>query len=237
MQDILDRYTTLLREVDHWFAGCLRSHGGLIECRNGCSACCRGLFDITLLDALHLRMGFERLPEDVRRVVRLKARARLDDLTSRWPDFSAPWLLNRIPEEEWDDMMPEEDETPCPLLSDEGACLVYDHRPMTCRLNGIPLIDSSGEELFDEWCTLNFAGADPLTFADLRHPFNDLFAQELLMFRELTRRLLGEAVSELDTIIPAAVFIDGELVRQWWGKGQGGQLLREKSEGKDSGGN
>jgi hypothetical protein len=86
---------------------------------------------------------------------------------------------------------------------------------MTCRLNGIPLIDTSGEELFDEWCTLNFTETDPGGLSDIRHPFNDLFAQELLLFREMTRRLLGEAISELDTIIPAAVFIDVEMLRTW----------------------
>jgi Fe-S-cluster containining protein len=213
MQALLDRYGSLLREVDDWFAGCLERHERLITCNRGCSSCCRGLFDITLLDALYLRLGFDQLPDAVQRSVRLKARTRLDELTGRWPGFSAPWILNRIPETEWDAMMPEEDETPCPLLSEEGHCLVYDHRPMTCRLNGIPLIDTSGEELFDDWCTLNFTDNDPLAIKDLRHPFNDLFAQELLLFQEMTRCLLGEAISELDTIIPAAVFLDEDMIR------------------------
>ncbi|HEY4743431.1 MAG TPA: YkgJ family cysteine cluster protein [Desulfuromonadaceae bacterium] len=213
MQDILERYAALLGEVDRWFAGCLERHRDRIVCGQGCSACCRGLFDITLLDALFLRQGFDRLPDAVQQDIRLKAAARLDDITARWPAFTAPWILNPIPEEEWDAMMPDEDETPCVLLSAEGQCLVYDYRPMTCRLNGIPLIDTSGEELFDDWCTLNFTDHDPLAFEDLRHPFNDLFAQELLLFRELTRRLLGEAVSEMDTIIPAAVFLDEEMIR------------------------
>jgi hypothetical protein len=110
-------------------------------------------------------------------------------------------------------MMPEEDETPCPLLSDQGSCLVYDFRPMTCRLNGIPLIDTNGEELFDEWCSLNFADIDPTVLEDIRHPFNDLFTQELLLFRELTLRIFGVAVNELDTIIPAAVFLDEKIIR------------------------
>ena len=208
MQDILDRYGSLLSEVDSWFAGCLERHGDMITCARGCSECCRGLFDITLLDALYLRRGFDLLPETVQESVRVKAGARLAALTASFPTFISPWTLNHIPESEWDAIMPEEDETPCPLLSDDGICLVYTHRPMTCRLNGIPLIDSSGEELFDDWCTLNFTDADPLSLADLRHPFNELFAQELLLFREMTRRLLGKAVSELDTIIPAAVFIN-----------------------------
>jgi len=217
MQDVLERYGVLLREVDNWFAGCVGWHGDLISCTRGCSECCRGLFDITLLDALYLRQGFELLTEETQRKVLEKSRRRLDGLAATWPEFKSPWTLNHMPESTWDEMMPEEDETPCPLLSDDGHCLVYAHRPMTCRLNGIPLIDSSGEELFDEWCTLNFRDCDPLTFKDIRHPFNDLFGQELLLFRELTRRLLGEATSELDTIIPAAVLLDAEMLKNIMG--------------------
>jgi len=138
--------------------------------------------------------------------------SRLNALTINHPEFSAPWLLNPIPESEWDDIMPEDDETPCVLLSEEGACLVYDYRPMTCRLNGIPLIDASGEELFDEWCTMNFIDQDPRRMLDVRYPFRELFAQELLLFRELTERLLGKTFNEIDTLIPAAVCMDAETV-------------------------
>jgi len=212
VQDIFERYGSLLREVDAWFARNLQAHSARITCHRGCSACCRGLFDITLLDALYLRHGFDQLASSVQHDVREKSRARLEPISARWPEFKAPWLLNAIPESEWDDIMPDDDETPCDLLSVNGTCLVYDYRPMTCRLNGIPLMDSSGEELFDDWCTLNFTDCDPLLLEDLRHPFNDLFAQELLLFQEMTRRLLGETISELDTLIPAAVCIDRETI-------------------------
>jgi Fe-S-cluster containining protein len=212
VEDVFERYGSLLREVDLWFANCLAAHPARIACRRGCSACCRGLFDITLLDALYLRRGFDQLAEEVRDRLRLKAMARLEPITRRWPLFTSPWLLNPIPETDWDDIMPDDDETPCLLLSEEGGCLVYEHRPMTCRLNGIPLIDTGGEELFDEYCTLNFVDCDPLLLEELRHPFNTLFAQELLLFRELTGRLLGEPFNELDTLIPAAVLIDAALL-------------------------
>jgi Fe-S-cluster containining protein len=212
MNEILDRYESLLEEVDGWFATCLSRYSGLIACHQGCSACCRGLFDITLLDALLLKRGFDRLPRSVQQKIQVKAVAPLVELSGLWPEFTRPWTLNHIPEQFWDEMMPEEDETPCALLSADGACLVYEQRPMTCRLNGIPLIDTSGEELFDEWCSLNFTECDPLQLEGIRHAFNELFTQELLLFRELTRRLFGRAVSELDTIIPAAVFLDADTV-------------------------
>lgn len=213
MNDVLDRYESLLGELDGWFEACLSRHAGLIACHQGCSACCRGLFDITLLDALCLKRGFDRLPESVQQAVQLKAVAPLVELAGRWPEFTRPWVLNHMPEQLWDEMMPEDDERPCPLLSAEGRCLVYAQRPMTCRLNGIPLIDTSGEAMFDEWCTMNFRDCDPLELTGIRHAFSELFAQELLLFRELTRRIFGKAVSELDTIIPAAVFLDADTVK------------------------
>jgi len=212
VKDVLERYGQLLQEVDRWFSGCIRRHGDRIACGRGCSACCRGLFDITILDALYLRSGIDTLPEVVQRSLRLKALDRLAALTACNPSFVEPWTLNHIPEEEWEELMPEEDETPCLLLAEDGSCLAYDQRPMTCRLNGIPLFDTSGEALMDEWCTLNFRGVDVALLEDLRHPFLDLFAQELLLFRELTSRLLGEAINELDTFIPAAVVLDAGMI-------------------------
>ncbi len=212
MNQILDQYGSLLKEVDTWFETCLARHADVIACHHGCSECCRGLFDITLLDALYLKRGFDQLPVTVQQSIQVKAAGRLHNLTVQWPNFTRPWTLNHIPEIQWDEMMPEEDETPCPLLSDQGTCLVYAYRPMTCRLNGIPMIDTNGEELFDEWCSLNFVDDDPIGLVDIRHPFNDLFTQELLLFRELMRRIFGRAVSELDTIIPAAVFLDGDSI-------------------------
>jgi Fe-S-cluster containining protein len=212
MNTLLDRYGALLGEVDAWFRRSLDRHPDLIACRNGCSQCCRGLFDITLLDAFYLKRGFDTLPDPLKTELAREAFRRLKQLSGVNPAFAEPWLLNGIPEDEWDALMPEEDETPCLLLSETGGCLVYDYRPMTCRLNGIPLIDVSGEELFDEWCTLNFTGEDPRGLLDLRFAFTELFTRELLLFQELVRILTGTARNEVDLFIPAAVVMDRENI-------------------------
>ncbi|MDD2853100.1 MAG: YkgJ family cysteine cluster protein [Desulfuromonadaceae bacterium] len=208
MNELLDRYGALLREVDAWFQQCQERHPEQIACHNGCSSCCRGLFDITLLDAYYLRYGFNALPIDQKIDIRQAASQLLALLSRVNTMFVKPWLLNSIPEEQWDALMPEEDETPCLLLSKDGRCLVYEYRPMTCRLNGIPLIDISGEEFFDEWCTLNFTGADPREFMDLRFPFTELFTRELLFFQEFTCLLGGKERNEVDLFIPAAIVMD-----------------------------
>jgi len=157
---------------------------------------------------MFLKRGFDALPESQKDVLLLAANERLNKLSLLNPSFIKPWLLNGIPENDWDALMPEEDETPCLLLSEDGGCLVYDSRPMTCRLNGIPLIDVSGEEMFDEWCTLNFIEADPRRIADLRFEFTELFSQELLLFQRLIFQLTGDIRNEVDLFIPAAVVMD-----------------------------
>lgn len=205
---ILARYQGLLSEVDAWFSKCSLAAGKQIACQRGCSACCRGLFDITLLDARLLRQGFEGLPIDSKKQIIARAQQSVVGIQTVWMDFDQPYLFNNYPEEEWDLVMPEEDETPCPMLGQDGLCTTYEYRPMTCRLNGIPMVDNSGEVLFDEWCSLNFLTADPLQMKQLRFHFNDIFTQEQLLFREFTRRLLGKSINELDTVIPAAVLID-----------------------------
>lgn len=208
MNALLDRYGLLLGEVDAWFKYCLEQHPDLIACRNGCSECCRGLFDITLLDAVYLRRGFDTLPERQRAQIVQAASRRLELLSLVNPAFAEPWLLNGILEADWDALMPEDDEAPCLLLSETGGCLAYEHRPMTCRLNGIPLIDDSGEELFDEWCTLNFTEEDPRRLATIRFGFTRLFTQELRLFQELIRYLTSSVRNEVDLFIPAALVMD-----------------------------
>jgi len=219
--DTIAKYRTLLREIDTWFSTASAGFPEHIRCASGCSGCCRGLFDITLLDAALLDQGFSLLPYHSREDILRKAHARLLQLREIWPDLTPPFILNHRPEAEWTELMPEGDETPCVLLDDDGRCLVYNHRPMTCRLHGLPLVDVfSGEVLHDEWCTENFTACDPLQLPELAAPFDRIFRDEVKLGREFTRELLGEVVYELDTFIPLALLLDNDAFdwRRWWEK-------------------
>ncbi|TLM65206.1 MAG: YkgJ family cysteine cluster protein, partial [Deltaproteobacteria bacterium] len=91
----LAAYRRLLGEIDAWFERCLAAAPpGMLACRKGCSACCRGLFDISLLDALLLKEGFGQLPAALRGEVLARCRPRLTELQQRWPTLAPPYLLN-----------------------------------------------------------------------------------------------------------------------------------------------
>lgn len=219
--EIEREYRSLLGGVDAWFNRCLAAGGTAFSCRGGCSACCRGLFDITLLDAFLLKNAFSSLTPATREEVLQKCHPRLEELQKRWPGLHPPYLLNHLPDHEWTEM-PEDDETPCPLLDADGFCLVYNSRPLTCRLHGLPNIDCSGEDFDGTTCTLH--KGDPLNLPDdiLRWRFRDVFQEEIDIFRKFTEQSTGTAISELDTFIPLALLADYDKV-DWTRMGVGGQ--------------
>lgn len=205
---ILENYRLLLGKIDQWFSRCQADYPEEIACGKGCSGCCRGLFDITILDAALLKSGFERLPEDLAEMIKNKAVKRLLIIQSIWPEFSHPFTLNHRQEHEIEVLLASDNDTPCVLLDENGRCLLYDYRPMTCRLHGLPHVDVSGEVMESDYCTMNFTGSDPLELNGLQGEFQLILHREAELGRHYTKKLLGKAVSELDTLIPTALLID-----------------------------
>ncbi|MDY0189808.1 MAG: YkgJ family cysteine cluster protein [Desulfuromonas sp.] len=207
MHNTLHHYLQLLHRVDTWFGQCLAVAPLDISCTEGCSACCRGLFDITLLDAYLLQSGFQHLPATQRSAVLTRVHWRLEQLQQQWPQLQPPYILNLLPNQQWMEM-PEDDLTPCPLLGADGLCLLYDYRPLTCRLHGLAQVDVSGEVFSDGWCTLNFTSRNPLAVPELRAPFREFFQREVQLLSRFSQQLLGRSHVELDTFIPLALLID-----------------------------
>lgn len=210
MNAIVAQYRQLLAAVDAWFGRCQPLPGGGTGCR-GCAECCRGLFDITLLDAALLRQGLDRLPTTTRAGVLARVRPILSRLRERFPGFDPPYLLGGISVEQ---LPPAgEEDTPCPLLDAAGRCLLYAQRPLTCRLYGLPHVDLSGEVFLDDWCPHTLAGRDPLATGGLRWEFRRTFAEEGRLLRALAARLALPAGADLDTFIPTALLIDFDCLQ------------------------
>lgn len=207
VQEIIARYQALLSTVDAWFSRSQRTFPGEVHCARGCSACCRGLFDVTLLDGFLLQVGISCLSQDRQQAIEEKARQRLWQLQCLWPQLQPPYLLNCLPDAHWTEM-PEDDPTRCPLLGEDGSCLIYEHRPMICRTHGLPNIDISGESFSDLFCSLNFTDSNPLLLEDLRWSFRQVYSAEFDLLAQFNMKVLGSPLREADTFIPLALLID-----------------------------
>lgn len=145
----------LVQIVDAAFADAASRSGKWLVCKPGCTQCCHGVFEITLLDALRLREGMKSLREsDPARAERVLARARgaVERLSPDFPGDVETGLLDGD-EEAFETFA---DDEACPALDPEtGRCDVYEARPITCRVFGPPIKQEGGLAV----CELCYHGA------------------------------------------------------------------------------
>lgn len=138
MNPVAARYRTLLQSLDSWTATAHRRHPGVIPCRQGCTACCHGPFDISAADVLLLRETVAELPPGSRAALLARADAAAARQRELAPDWPAPFDVRELGEAQFDGLCEALATEPCPCLED-GACVVYEGRPAVCRLMGLGL--------------------------------------------------------------------------------------------------
>ena len=156
-------YEEILSRVDAWYRSVKERHPAKAPCERGCRTCCLGLFDVTLADRDLLREGLEKADAATRRDIEARAAAILERLRKTHPRLGED--LDGWGPEEIDALCDEIGEVECPVLGREGECRLYAHRPMTCRMSGVPVVDLKGKVVYPEGCakcTLTPAETPPL---------------------------------------------------------------------------
>lgn len=198
-------YLPLLADLDQWHAGAQQQHPGTIPCRAGCSACCLGPFDITVADLAVLLPAVRKLPSELRDAVILRARGNAEAMRRLAPDWKAPFAVADLGESRFDAISDALAALPCPLLDESGECLVYQHRPMVCRLMGLPLRAESGD-IVENACPIqeqfpNYAALPPLDVPLIA--WSDAEGEEL---QEAADQLFGDpAKAAFETTIASAL--------------------------------
>jgi Fe-S-cluster containining protein len=140
-------YPELLTRLDAWFAEGVKRYGATVPCTAGCTACCHGPFDISPADAALLAEGIAALDAPARNDIRARSEALLARMAALAPGWGAPWDVNALGDEAFDRVAEALADEPCPMLGAEGRCRVYAHRPLVCRLIGLPMETDRGEVL------------------------------------------------------------------------------------------
>ena len=135
--------TRLTRQADLWFQRARASLSGALPCGKGCHRCCIGPFAITRLDVDRLQQGLRRLPVEERRVIHEEAARQVAAMARDFPALRQSPSLDHWDDRDIDALVAQFASLPCPALHTDGSCKVYEARPLTCRLMGIP-VDESG---------------------------------------------------------------------------------------------
>lgn len=140
LSEVFAGYEAVSREADALFSHVTGKYPAETACRKGCSDCCHALFDLSLVEAMYINNAFnEAFPHSKERSHILERASEIDRKLTK----AKRELYNaRKNGESSDEIMRRAASLrmPCPLLSEDSQCLLYDFRPITCRLYGIPLV-------------------------------------------------------------------------------------------------
>jgi len=205
MHEWMKRHLGFLMENEEWFARVRATCGDQMQCGRGCALCCHGLFDISFVDALLLAEGYGRLHAPQKERVFARARLTENVIESELPGIASPFLLHGLPQSLLDRIVESARSPRCPLLGDQDECLVYASRPLACRLEGAPMVDSR-DGLFGDWCELNFGqGLPPGIEEILIRDYYAIQAAEDTSNEVMADLLLGRRDPEVTVFIPSVI--------------------------------
>lgn len=147
-------YERVAAEADALFARVWQLHPDCVTCAPGCGDCCHAVFDLSLVEAMYLNRRFAAvIPHGPLRSAILQAAAEVDrpltrlkrgyyqsvrdagrEATAEAPEEAAGRAIGHVLEEA------ARARVRCPLLLADDSCAMYESRPITCRLYGVPAV-------------------------------------------------------------------------------------------------
>ena len=131
--DLFQSYELLADKAEAAFQEMQKEHGSCIKCEAHCSDCCHAVFGLFLIEAGYLKEHFDKLTDEEKNAALVRCEQ---------AEKSLERLQNMLQAHEDDPQMQayimSRERIPCPLLNENQECVLYLHRPITCRVYGIP---------------------------------------------------------------------------------------------------
>ena len=137
---IFQEYERLAANADVLFERVKAQFPDEVACVQGCSSCCSATFDLSLVEAMALNRAFNKeFGYGIRRSAVIEAANSADRQLTRLKRHYFQQAKSGISDSDILDEAGRE-RVRCPLLGLDETCLLYEHRPITCRLYGVPTV-------------------------------------------------------------------------------------------------
>jgi Fe-S-cluster containining protein len=132
-----EKYKTLITQADELFARVQKDHPECVTCKIKCADCCHALFDLTLIEAVYINHQVNKIIKGKEKIKLIEKANRADRKTHM---VKKQAVKNKKAGKNETEILMEiaAERVRCPLLNDNDMCDLYDYRPITCRLYGIP---------------------------------------------------------------------------------------------------
>ncbi|MCG8638411.1 MAG: YkgJ family cysteine cluster protein [Desulfobacterales bacterium] len=191
------QYEALVQMVDAVFDRVKKEYPKEVFCREKCSDCCYALFDLTLIEALYLKDRFLKQFQGMAKEEILQVADKTDRTLVKMKREAFKKAKSGGDQLEIIAKMSQE-RVRCPLLREDNLCMMYDQRPITCRVYGIPTSTAGQSHICGR---TNFKQGDPYPTLNM----DKIYTQLQLLSAQLVKDIKTEKIKMHEMLIPVSM--------------------------------
>lgn len=178
IEDFFSKYENIARKADFLFKTIQEKYPLSVTCHIRCCDCCYAIFGVFPVEAAYLNYHFNRLERKIKRDV-LRRAEKADDEMLKVKDRMR--VFDDKPQMKVFGLGKQR--VRCPFLTDKKECVLYEKRPIICRIYGVPYSLKDGEKENSYVCSIsNFQEKVEYPTVKLDKLYNELvkLSKELL---------------------------------------------------------
>lgn len=151
LDNLFSRYENIVKKADYLFKAIQEKYPLSVRCHIHCCDCCYAIFGLFPIEAAYINYHFNRLDRKIKREVLrkaekaeaeiLKARDKLKQAFNERPEMQVYGLGKQ--------------KIRCPFLTDKDECILYEKRPIICRIYGVPYSLNDGKKDISYVCGIS----------------------------------------------------------------------------------
>ncbi|MFH1156359.1 MAG: YkgJ family cysteine cluster protein [Pseudomonadota bacterium] len=207
------KYEALVATVDSLFEKVRQEYPKEVFCREKCSDCCYAIFDVTIIEAIYLNQKFRekffgvdkiRLIDEAAKIDRALTKLKRDAYLEIKDGKTELDVLGKLSMERMR----------CPLLGADNLCIMYENRPITCRLYGIPTSTAGASHICGR---TNFKQGEKYPTVNM----DNLYARLQLISAEFTRDIKSKNIKMCEMLVPVSMALITDYNEEYLGVDNG----------------
>ncbi len=203
------KYEALVHIVDAVFDRVKKEFSKEVFCREKCSDCCYAIFDLTLIEALYLKNKFLETITGKEKNDLIEIAGKTDRVLVKMKRDAYKKVKKGADELEIVGEMSQE-RVRCPLLGEDNLCIMYEHRPITCRVYGIPTSTAGVSHICGR---TNFNQGDAYPTLNM----DKIYTQLQLLSAELVKDINSEKIRMHEMLISVSMAMVTDFNEEYLG--------------------
>ncbi|MBF0389811.1 MAG: YkgJ family cysteine cluster protein [Desulfamplus sp.] len=203
------KYKSLVSMVDGIFNKVKDEYPKEVFCREKCSDCCYAIFDIPIIEAIYINHKFNQTFSGVKKMELIDTASKVDRSLFKMKRDAYIEVQNGADQLDVLAKMSIE-RVRCPLLGADNLCVLYESRPITCRLYGIPTSTQGASHICGR---TNFEQGSKYPTVNM----DKIYTQMQLISANMVKDIKAKNIKVCEMLIPVSMALITDFNEEFFG--------------------